>query len=180
MPANRRPVDRDAKRDEIVRAAVRLFTDAGFDTTPMTQLAAAAGVTSNTVYWYFEDKDAVLIAVLDVLLHEALQEQAQQTALPWHEQALWALNRLQRISGLVSVVHTRAGSSPAVAAWHDAFHALADSLLAAGLHQAGVAEADIVAASRVGTFVIEGLLAHPQDEDSQADILRLLGRLEPS
>ena len=49
VPANRRPVDREAKRDEIVQAAARLFTEAGFDATPMTQLAAAAGVTTNTV-----------------------------------------------------------------------------------------------------------------------------------
>lgn len=177
MPANRRPVDRAAKRDEIVRAAVELFTEVGFDATPMTQLAAAAGVTTNTVYWYFEDKDAVLIAVLDLLLQEALQEHAQQTHLSLQEQALWALNRLQRIHRLVSVVHTRAGSSPAVAAWHDNFHELADSLLADGLRQAGVAETDLAAACRVGTFVIEGLLSHPQDQDSQADVLRLLGTL---
>lgn len=177
MPANRRPVNREAKRDEIARAAVELFTDVGFDATPMAQLAAAAGVTTNTIYWYFEDKDAVLIAVLDLLLQEALQEYAQHTNLPLHEQALWALNRLQRIDRLVSVVHTRAANSPAVAAWHDTFHELADSLLVDGLRQAGVADADLAAASRIGTFVIEGLLSHHQDEDSQADVLRLLGTL---
>lgn len=177
MPANRRPVDREAKRDEIVRAAAELFTDLGFDATPMTQLAAAAGVTTNTVYWYFEDKDAVLIAVLDLLLQEALLEHAQHANLPLREQALWALNRLQRLHRLVSVVHTRATNSPAVAAWHDNFHELADSLLADGLRDAGVADADLAAASRIGTFVIEGLLSHPHEENSQADVIRLLGTL---
>ncbi|MBV9096965.1 MAG: hypothetical protein JO079_02805, partial [Frankiaceae bacterium] len=108
---------------------------------------------------------------------EALQEHAQHTNLPLNEQAHWALDRLQRIHRLVSVVHTRAGSSPAVAAWHDTFHELADSLLADSLRNAGVADADLAAASRIGTFVIEGLLSHPQDEDSQADIIRLLGAL---
>ncbi|GAC1610706.1 MAG: helix-turn-helix domain-containing protein [Mycobacteriales bacterium] len=180
MPVNRRPVDREAKRDEIVSAAATLFTEVGFDATPMTQLAASAGVTTNTVYWYFKDKDAVLIAVLDQLLQEALQEHAQQASLPWHDQARWAVSRLSQLQQLVSVVHVRAATSAAVGAWHDTFHALADALLADGLRQAGVAEADLAAASRIGTFVIEGLLSHPHDEADQADILRLLGALTAS
>jgi AcrR family transcriptional regulator len=177
VPANRRPLDRQTKRDEIVRAAADLFTDAGFDQTPMTQLAAAAGVTTNTVYWYFEDKDAVLVAVLDLLLNEALEEQAQLDDLPWREQLLWAVGRLERFHQLVSVVHVRAVGSPVVAAWHDRFHGLADALLADGFRRAGVGEADIPAASRIGTFVIEGLLTHPQDEATRNAVLRLLTTL---
>lgn len=177
MPANRRPVDKDAKREEIVRAAVQLFTDVGYDATTMAHLAEAAGITRNTIYWYFADKDAVLIAVLDRLVHDALQEHAEQTARLWHEQAWWAVTRLNQLHRLVSVVHVRAAMSPAVAAWHDAFHELADALLADGLRRAGVAEADLEAASRISTFVVEGLLSHPQDEASRAAVLGLLGRL---
>lgn len=174
MPANRRPLDRQTKRDEIVRIAAGLFTDVGFDQTPMTQLAAAAGVTTNTVYWYFEDKDAVLVAVLDLLLTEALQEKAQLDASPWREQLLWAVGRLERFHRLVNVVHVRAAASPAVGAWHEKFHGLADSLLADGFRSAGITEADLPAASRIGTFVIEGLLTHPQDGASRDAVLRLL------
>jgi AcrR family transcriptional regulator len=174
MPANRRPVDRQAKRDEIVRAAAGLFIDVGFDETPMTQLAAAAGVTTNTVYWYFEDKDALLVAVLDLLLDEALQEQAQQAPAPWVEQVLWAVERLERFHRLVAVVHARSAGSPSVAAWHDRFHGLADALLAEGFRQAGVPERDVVPATRMGVFVVEGLLTHPQDEQSRRAVIELL------
>ena len=174
MPANRRPVDRQAKRDALVRAAAELFTDVGFEATPMSQLAAAAGVTTNTVYWYFQDKDALLVAVLDLLLEEALREYAQQEGLPFHEQVLWAVDRLERFHRLVSVVHVRAASVPAVAAWHDQFHGLADALLAKGLRRAGVPEADLPAMSHIGTFVVEGLLTHPQDHAGRRDVLRLL------
>lgn len=174
MPANRRPVDRQAKRDALVRAAAELFTDVGFDATPMSQLAAAAGVTTNTVYWYFDDKDALLVAVLDLLLEEALRKYEQQDALPLHEQVLWAIDRLQRFHRLVSVVHVRAATAPAVATWHEQFHALADALLADGLRRAGVPEADLAAMSRIGTFVVEGLLTHPQDEAQRTDVLRLM------
>lgn len=177
MPANRRPVDREAKRDDIVRAATALFTEAGFDATPMSQLAAAAGVTTTTVYWYFADKDAVLVAVLDHLLQEALHEHAQHADRPWQEQALWVTERLGQLHRLVSVVHVRSAVSPAVATWHDGFHALADALTSDALRQAGVAEADLAAASRIGTFVVEGLLSHPHDTAAQADVFRLLTRL---
>lgn len=180
MPANRRPVDRQDKRDEIVRAATALFTDVGFDRTPVAQLAAAAGVTTNTVYWYFEDKDAVLVAVLEVLLAEAVQEHEQQAGLTWDEQLQWAVDRLQRFQGLVSVVHVRAAVAPAVGAWHEQFHVLADALLADGFRRAGVAESDLAAASRVGTFVVEGLLTHPQDEAARRDVLRLLTAIAPA
>ena len=174
MPANRRPVDRQAKRDQIVRVAADLFTDVGFDGTPMAQLAAAAGVTTNTVYWYFEDKDALLVAVLELLLAEALQEYERRDGLPLHEQLLWAVDRLQRLHKLVSVVHVRSADSTAVAAWHDQFHELADALLAEALARAGVAEADRPALSRIGTFVVEGLLTHPLDDAKTRDVLRLL------
>lgn len=180
MPANRRPVDREAKRDEIVRAAAELFTELGFDAAPMTRLAAAAGVTTNTVYWYFEDKDALLVAVLDALLEEALQEYAGHDGRPLDEQVLWAVARLERFHRLVSVVHVRAAASPVVAAWHEQFHGLADALLADGFRRAGLAEEDLTAASRLGTFVVEGLLTHPQDDATRGAVLRLLTRLGAS
>lgn len=174
MPANRRPVDREAKRDEIVRAAAALFTDVGFDETPMTQLAAAAGVTTNTIYWYFEDKDALLVAVLDALLAEALQELAAQETAPWAEQLLWAAGRLQGIHRLVTTVHARAVDSPAVGVWHDQFHGLVEALLADGFRQAGVPEAEVAAVIQMGIFVVEGLLSHPQDEETRRAVLELL------
>ena len=89
---------------------------------------------------------------------------------------LWALGRLQAFDRLVSVVHARAPRSPAVAAWHEGFHALADELLMTGFRTAGVAEADLVAAARIGTFVVEGLLTHPQDEAGSRAVISLLAR----
>ena len=174
MPANRRPVARQDKQDEIVRVAAGLFTEVGYDETSMAQLSARAGVTTNTVYWYFADKDALLVAVLDLLLDQALAEQALQDSLPWDEQVLWAVGSLQTFNRLVSVVHARAAAAPSVAAWHEQFHALADQLLTAGFRESGVAEQDLAAATRIGTFVIEGLLSHPQDEASTRAVICLL------
>ena len=72
MPRNRRPQDREEKRGEIVAAATRLFVEEGYDSTTVARIGREAGVTSNTVYWYFKDKDEVLVAVLDALFAQFL------------------------------------------------------------------------------------------------------------
>ena len=177
MPANRRPQDPQEKRAEIVRAAEQLFVDVGYEDTPMTRIAAAAGVTTTTIYWYFKDKDALLVAVLDQVLTQAVQEQSAQFDRPWDEQLLWVIGRLRRLHRLVSVVHARVRSSPVIDDWHNRFHALADLSLAEGFRRAGVAEADLPAATRVAVFTIEGLLTHPHDEQATRDIVRLLGSI---
>ncbi|MES2917128.1 MAG: helix-turn-helix domain-containing protein, partial [Pseudomonadota bacterium] len=74
MARTKREQERDAKRDEIVAAARRLFVDEGFDATAMSRLATAAGVAPNTIYWYFKDKDEVLVAVLDAEFSAGLAE----------------------------------------------------------------------------------------------------------
>ena len=68
MARNKRPQAADEKRAEIVAAARRLFIDDGYDATSMSRLAKDAGVAPNTIYWYFGDKDDVLIAVLTAVM----------------------------------------------------------------------------------------------------------------
>ncbi|MEJ7633280.1 TetR/AcrR family transcriptional regulator [Aeromicrobium sp.] len=174
MPRNRRPQDRDEKRDEIVRAAELLFTRDGFAETPLSKVASAAGVTTNTIYWYFADKDALLVGVLDRVLHEALAEAAALPDRPWDEQLLWALARLQRYHRLVTVVHARANSSKVIDSWHTGFHDLADAMLVEGFREAGAAEDDLLLRAQLAVFVIEGLLMHPHDESAARSMLRLL------
>ena len=84
MPANRRQQDREEKRAELLAAARRLFIENGYEATSMAALAKAAGVAGNTIYWYFADKDDVLIAVLDAVLSDALAEY-EQVASAWHK-----------------------------------------------------------------------------------------------
>ncbi|WP_323793676.1 helix-turn-helix domain-containing protein [Nocardioides sp.] len=161
MPRNRRPQDRSEKLDEIVTAAARLFSEAGFEQTSMARIAQAAGVTPTTIYWYVDDKDALLVAALDHLLADALEEFDQQAGAPLIDQVLWALERLSRHRTLIGVVHARSEHASVVATWHDGFHALMDSLVTAHLDKQGVPEPDRTAAARLTTFAVEGLLSHP-------------------
>lgn len=174
MPRNRRPRDREEKSTEIVVAAATLFADDGFEKTSMAKVARAAGVTTTTIYWYFEDKDALLVAVLDHLLGEALQGAEEHADRPLTDRLLWVVERLTRQSRLVTTVHSLATTSPRVEAWHSAFHELTDAILADGLRQAGVAEAQVPALTRLGVFAVEGLLMHPLPVDEQRAVLSAL------
>ncbi|POM22561.1 HTH-type transcriptional regulator AcrR [Actinomadura rubteroloni] len=174
MPRNRRPQDREEKREEILAAARRLFIDDGYESASMGQIAKSAGVTVNTIYWYFRDKDDLLVAVLDRLLTEALAQYTTIADRPLGDRLLWAVDRLEQLHGLVNTVHARAPASPAVHAWHTAFHELADALIADDLRQAGAAEADLPAMIAIGTFVIEGLLTHRRDDAGKRAVIDLL------
>ena len=73
MPRNHRDVDREVKRDAIEQAAADLMLRHGYEATSMAAVADKAGVATNTVYWYFRNKDELLIAVLDRVVAEALE-----------------------------------------------------------------------------------------------------------
>lgn len=176
MPRNRRPRDREEKHGEIVAAATTLFTDNGYDETSMSKVAAAAGVTTNTIYWYFTDKDALLVAVLDHVLGMALAEAALDADRPWEDQILWAVDQLDQYRRLVTVVHARAATSPAIDTWHNNFHALVDSMLVGGFRRAGIAEPDLPATAAIGVFVVEGLLMHPRPIRERRAIVEALVR----
>ncbi|MEZ0578372.1 TetR/AcrR family transcriptional regulator [Nocardioides sp. MH1] len=174
MPANRPGQDREEKRLELITAARRLFIEDGYEATPMSALAKAAGVAGNTIYWYFGDKDDVLVAVLDAVLGDAMADYQRVAAQPLEEQLLWVVDTLQQMRRLVATVHSRAARSPAVDEWHTGFHLMAESLFRSALEQAGLTGPDVDSVVKIGVFTVEGMLSHDLDEaDRQAICHRL-------
>ncbi|MCZ4551349.1 TetR/AcrR family transcriptional regulator [Gordonia rubripertincta] len=169
MPANRRPRARAEKRDEIVASARRLFVDNGYDDTALSKIAADAGVTANTVYWYFPDKDHVLVAVLEELLAEAMARYEPVAQRPLADKIMFAVEELSAMRNLVDTVHSRRASSPVIDHWHNTFHTMADTLTRADLPAD-----DAGPASHIIAFVVEGLLTHPGDETERREIIELL------
>ncbi len=51
-------------RDELLKAASRLFRERGFDKVNIAEIAAAAGLTHGAFYTHFESKDALCAEVL--------------------------------------------------------------------------------------------------------------------
>lgn len=53
-------VDKEAKRAEIIEAALEVFMDKGFEKASISNIAAKAGVGKGTVYEYFENKNQII------------------------------------------------------------------------------------------------------------------------
>jgi AcrR family transcriptional regulator len=182
VPRNRRPQDPQEKRAEILVVAERLFTDVGYDHTSMAQLASAAGVTPTTIYWYFEDKDALLVGVLERIVANAITELAALAETVLSERVLWVVQRLERYHKLVTAVHSRTTVSPRIDLWHSGFHLLVEGMLAHGLREAGFTESEIAARTTLGVFAVEGLLTHHHDEVGKRALIKLVtdNQLEPA
>jgi AcrR family transcriptional regulator len=56
-----------ARREQILEAATRVFADKGFSRATTREVAREAGISEGTIYNYFEDKGALLMAIMDVL-----------------------------------------------------------------------------------------------------------------
>jgi AcrR family transcriptional regulator len=60
-----RAVKKKETRQAILKAAVELFAEKGFEGTSIEDLARAAGVGKGTVYGYFQDKNEIFLAFCD-------------------------------------------------------------------------------------------------------------------
>ena len=176
MPATKRQQDREEKRAELLAEARRLFIEDGYEATSMAALAKAAGVAGNTIYWYFADKDDVLVAVLDAVLSDILSEYQQVATAPLEDQLGWVVRQLHQMRRLVNTVHTRAAHSPAIDEWHTGFHLITEGMFRTTLEQLGVDSAGIEAEIKIGVFAIEGLLTHGLDDVQQQAICRRLAQ----
>jgi len=174
MARNKRQQAADEKRAEIVAAARRLFIDDGYESTSMSRLAKEAGVAPNTIYWYFGDKDDVLIAVLTAVLADVWPQYQDVAGEPIAARLLWVLRQLTEMSRLVTTVHARVEYSPALAEWHRNFHLITGSVFRYELESAGVSTPTVDAEVTIGIFTIEGLLMHDHGEAEQRRICDVL------
>lgn len=68
LPA-RRPRGRPGNdRETVLRCAIELFNERGYEATSVSDLAAALGVTKSAVYHHFTSKEELLAAALDEAL----------------------------------------------------------------------------------------------------------------
>ncbi|MGH6628038.1 MAG: TetR/AcrR family transcriptional regulator [Burkholderiaceae bacterium] len=84
------------RRRELVKAAAKLFRRKGFDATSTRDIAAAVGMHSGSPFYHFENKGALLYAVMDEGMRSAIERQHQ------------ALQKAQRLTpdprGLLAVL----------------------------------------------------------------------------
>ncbi|MGE5599330.1 MAG: TetR/AcrR family transcriptional regulator [Bacteroidota bacterium] len=87
---------RDERREAILQAAVKAFTKWGYASTKIADIAAEAGISHGLVYHYFQSKDQIFGALVDLAMQVALQttrDAAEQPGTPW-----------DRIAGMVETM----------------------------------------------------------------------------
>jgi|GEM_PF-5163525 len=69
-------------REEILRAAATLFSNQGIGATRITDIAAAVGVSPPSIYYYFDNLDAIVEALLDYVVVDSLAFATSVSARP--------------------------------------------------------------------------------------------------
>lgn len=76
------------KRERILQGAIKAFSNKGYATTTMKDIADMAGIAPGSIYTYYQDKDVLFIAAVDSVwksFHRGLAAIMQQE-LPFSEQ----------------------------------------------------------------------------------------------
>jgi len=95
MPDPAKRLKSEETRARILEAAMELFRQQGFEAATMREIAVKAGVATGAAYYYFDSKDAIVLAFYD---------QAQKDMEPELEAALEASRDLrERLRRLIEV-----------------------------------------------------------------------------
>lgn len=60
--------DKDEKRRKIISAASKCIAEKGYNAASMNDIAKLAGMTKGGLYWYFDSKRAIFMAILDEMI----------------------------------------------------------------------------------------------------------------
>ncbi|MFG2738113.1 TetR/AcrR family transcriptional regulator [Streptomyces carpaticus] len=108
--------ERALRRDEILDAAVRLFTARGFAQVSLDDVAATAHVAKRTIYGYFGDRTEIFIAAVERLRGRALAlaEEGEDTLDQLATEIVHTLHSDEAV-GLHRLMVTEAYAFPALA-----------------------------------------------------------------
>lgn len=67
-------------RDEILKAAMHLFSNRGFHETSMSEVAREARVSKALIFWHFKTKEELFVAVLNRLLEPYFIDFSEEAA----------------------------------------------------------------------------------------------------
>ncbi len=84
VPVTQDSDPRAARREQIIEVALGIADRDGFEGLTMRKLAAELGVSAPIVYRHFEDKAAIIDAIVDTLVvRQELEDRAKMTPREW-------------------------------------------------------------------------------------------------
>ena len=112
---------------EILSAALNSFSIKGFSATKLDDVAKQAGVSKGTLYLYFENKEALLIAVVNEFVLPQIakaEKEAKQNDGPIKDLMAklleqWRINVLEtELSGIPKIIVAEASNFPELASFY--------------------------------------------------------------
>lgn len=85
LAQRRKAMAEEMMRDAICAAATTVLAEVGYTALTMERVAEAAGTSKGTLYNYFQDKDALVLAVIDQAfapIQSAVEQVMRQSGLP--------------------------------------------------------------------------------------------------
>ncbi len=79
-PGFRSPEHAEAQRNRILRAAEHCFIEHGFHAASIANISEKAGMSAGLIYRYFENKNAIILAIIDQQLKERRADIAKMRA----------------------------------------------------------------------------------------------------
>jgi AcrR family transcriptional regulator len=165
-------------RDNLLAAGRTVFEQRGYANTRMSDIASAAGVSHGTVYTWFDDKEALLRALVDDIVTEVFAALAIGDEVPEPERRMLEANRrylaaYRRHGRMLEVVEEAAATD---VRYRDALAGVRRDHVARVTHdierlqKSGVAERDVDPAVAAGALcaMVEGFGRHWYGRGEQA------------
>jgi AcrR family transcriptional regulator len=118
---------KDARPEEILTAALDVFTERGFAATKLEDVARKAGVTKGTIYLYYESKEALFKAIVRgtivpvIAKGEELAQSFTGSARELFERLVreyWRLVGETELAGIPKLMMAEAGNFPELARFY--------------------------------------------------------------
>jgi len=122
MPSNRQDVKNDVKKQEIRNSARQMFLTQGYEKTSLAKIAKQAGVTANTIYWYFQSKEDLFAAVVEEMIQVFLATLDARKSETLEANILWIISVLESSRSLIVTIHEKSEVSEVIAEVHQDFH----------------------------------------------------------
>ncbi|AKF07678.1 Transcriptional regulator, TetR family protein [Sandaracinus amylolyticus] len=84
---------RDARREEILAAAARVFAAKGLSQSKISDIAAAANLSHGLVYHYFDSKDSIFGAIVDQMIAKIDADLASDGELTAYQRLVAGIER---------------------------------------------------------------------------------------
>lgn len=72
-------LDRETRRQQILRAATSVFARKGYRNTSVSDIIEAAGIARGTFYLYFQSKEEIFLALIDLWFEEVTRRLDEET-----------------------------------------------------------------------------------------------------